>query len=345
MAAFMGDDTDDDFQFLLYYYVYPAQTETKSTIAFHEELLSQLGITGRVRVAETGLNCILSGRRTALGKYVEGLASHLRESLPNFPEGRIDSIIDLKFEGPREDIPAASQVFTDLQVRQTATVVACAPTPQTDQPARIHKLSPEEWQIFIEDSSTICIDTRNSYESAVGYFPGYAPNIRKFTDLTPELLSSLGDISGKRIAMYCTGGVRCDMAKDMVAAWASTAGSQDVALLDGGICRYLEKYADNPKECKFKGRNFVFDPRRTSPLANGVVGTCVQCNTPYDDYDAGSTYYLGNETRCCKCRSLVLLCPSCRLTHRGFHDQVDCRTQIFCGKVSCIANARAWKNV
>jgi predicted sulfurtransferase len=206
-------------------------------------------------------------------------------------------------------------------------------------------LTPEEWNARLSsDPNAILVDARNVYESRVGYFqvegvPTLLTNTRKYSSLPQVLQESKEELAGKNIYMYCTGGVRCERASVFLQALSASAttdngGAQQEKLpkeifqLDGGIQRYLEHYGGviSPKDttvattspasdCLFRGRNFVFDQRRTDPIVGkGLVGTCLLCNTPHDDYDNGYAPCENKEARCHKCRVLVLICDACRPT-------------------------------
>jgi predicted sulfurtransferase len=204
-------------------------------------------------------------------------------------------------------------------------------------------LTPEEWNARLSsDPNAILVDARNIYESRVGYFqvdgvPTLLTNTRKYSSLPQVLQESKEELAGKNIYMYCTGGVRCERASVFLQALSASASSDDdgapqeklpkaIFQLDGGIQRYLEHYgsASSPddtavappspaSDCLFRGRNFVFDPRRTDPvIGKGLVGTCLLCSTPHDDYDNGYAPCENKEARCHKCRVLVLICDECR---------------------------------
>ena len=154
---------------------------------------------------------------------------------------------------------------------------------------------------------------------------------------TTTTVSALRNAS--HIFMYCTGGVRCERASVFLHAALMTSSSSspsqpplpEIYQLHGGIQRYLEQYHNQQKwhdpnadstlsKYYYKGKNFVFDLRRTDPMTIGdactgkdtVVGQCIVCHAPYDDYDHGHAPILHHETRCYKCRILILVCPNCR---------------------------------
>jgi len=233
-------------------------------------------------------------------------------------------------------------------------------------------LSPAEWDAKLgalassknpnDDTKVVLLDCRNSYESAVGYFqaPGACTvltNTRKYSELPFVLMDqsekSLADAS--HIFMYCTGGVRCERASGFLRTLLdnrlqhenerescdnAVRKTPEIYQLHGGIQRYLE----NSSEGLFRGKNFVFDPRRTDPLtANSespnIVGQCLVCARPHDDYDNGNAPALHREARCCKCRILVLVCDDCRPTVACWGDaQSTNKPKLFCGGLESSGN-------
>lgn len=266
-------------------------------------------------------------------------------------------------------------------------------------------LTPEEWNDHLHnDDDAILLDARNCYESKVGHFasssvPTILTNTRKYSSLPSTLQAALPHLAGKKVYMYCTGGVRCERASMYLQALIGKDGGAEVInnddnqnvhgcwpeglerpkgiyQLEGGIQKYLEIYRDKsqeistegessndvnglvplPKmskdegtqeECLFKGKNFVFDPRRYDPTTIGtkdsnIVGKCVICKAPHDDYDNGHAPIDNREARCCRCRVLVLVCNSCRSRVRVWgQDKEGASTslsELFCGPggKSCI---------
>lgn len=251
-----------------------------------------------------------------------------------------------------------------------------------------------------KESDVILLDARNIYETRVGHFavpnlPTFFPNTRKFSSLPMALNTkeAAEALAGKKVFMYCTGGVRCERAgsylralsESNAGAWKDKQQPKGIYQLHGGIQKYLEAYGEplrdssksesdvatqnaNSSTCLYRGRNFVFDPRRTDPIVgNGItklcddanddrvslVGQCIKCSCPHDDYDNGHAPSEGKEARCCRCRVLVLVCNDCRRKVRSWGeethpDAVDCEvTDLFCGQegTKCIDEGNAADNV
>lgn len=233
-------------------------------------------------------------------------------------------------------------------------------------------LSPADWNQKLHQTTdetnsndVLIIDCRNAYESAIGHFqvPGTTTlltNTRKYAELAPILLEQKGRIqAASHVFMYCTGGVRCERAsgflQSMLLQEETTEQLPEIYQLHGGIQRYLEHVnitsedtgdtADAPASY-YRGKNFVFDPRRTDPLTGNtsvVVGRCRVCDRPHDDYDNGASPAESHPARCCRCRVLLLVCPACRDTVECWGDDTntttkedDTRTQLLCGGSVCV---------
>ncbi len=230
-------------------------------------------------------------------------------------------------------------------------------------------LSPKEWNDHLlsykndntngdkDHESAILIDARNIYESKIGYFssdnvPTLLTNTRKYSTITSVFNKSMEHLSGKKIYMYCTGGVRCERASVYLQALANSDAwpsglekPKSIYQLEGGIQKYLEEFGELEKlsslngdqcdnanddlewdvkkriktKCLFRGKNFVFDPRRYDPVVGNVdqpVGRCIICSIPFDDYDNTHAPCENKEARCCRCRVLILVCNSCRCNVR-----------------------------
>lgn len=114
-------------------------------------------------------------------------------------------------------------------------------------------LSPTDWHQVMQNEDVVVVDTRNSYEYAIGHFKGAVnPQIEEFSEF-PEWLKNSSLPKEKKVLIYCTGGIRCEKA----ILEMEEQGFQNVFQLDGGILNYLEHY---PNE-HFKGDCFVFDYR------------------------------------------------------------------------------------
>ncbi|EJK44769.1 hypothetical protein THAOC_36664 [Thalassiosira oceanica] len=242
-------------------------------------------------------------------------------------------------------------------------------------------LSPSEWNAALLRASEasegglnkgdVLIDVRNVYESNIGHFAvpnlqTLMPNTRKHSSMADVFNSetTAKALAGRRVFMYCTGGVRCERAGSYLkgisesnsGAWKGMEPPSAVYQLKGGIQNYLEQFGDkgevatikqgkdDEKLCLYRGRNFVFDPRRTDPVIGSgmpssgksekvsVVGKCMICNCPHDDYDNNHAPCENKEARCFRCRILVLICDPCRKMYTCWGEAEEGKPILHCGK-------------
>jgi UPF0176 protein len=136
---------------------------------------------------------------------------------------------------------------------------------------------PEDWNALISRDDVVLIDTRNAYEVGIGTFQrAVNPNTRAFSEFPEFVRANLDPVRTPRVAMFCTGGIRCEKASALMLAM----GFPEVYHLEGGILKYLETIP--PEESLWRGECFVFDERVA--LEHGVVpGThalCSSCGAP-----------------------------------------------------------------
>ena len=153
-------------------------------------------------------------------------------------------------------------------------------------------VSAEEWNQIIQDPNTLVVDTRNEYEHAIGNFEGSidpkTKSFRQFPKWVEEKLKPLMEKQNKtKVAMFCTGGIRCEKASSFLLQ----EGFEEVLQLQGGILKYLEKI--NLENSLWEGECFVFDDRVSIQhgLLEGNYSMCHACRMPIDDDDLKSNKY------------------------------------------------------
>jgi len=176
---------------------------------------------------------------------------------------------------------AESDPFYRLKVRAKREIVALG-VGEVDSVAHTGTHVPaSEWNALISDPDTIVINTRNDYEVAVGTFEGAVnPMTRSFGDF-PSWVENHPELRDKRLAMFCTGGIRCEKAT----AYLRENGFDDVFQLEGGILTYLE--TEDEATSLWSGECYVFD-RRVSVnhgLVPGDLEVCPGCNQVVGDTD------------------------------------------------------------
>jgi UPF0176 protein len=206
-------------------------------------LAAGLGIKGSVLLAHEGINGTVAGGD-------EGIDAFVRE-LQNGPlfSGRLDNL-ELKFSS------AAEMPFQRLKVRLKKEIVTLGDT-AVDPTQRVGTyVEPSDWNELISAPDTLVIDTRNAFEVAMGTFEGAIdPGIRSFGQFKKFAAEKLDPAKHRKIAMFCTGGIRCEKAS----AYLLAQGFDEVYHLRGGILRYLEGVPE--QESRWRGECFVFDER------------------------------------------------------------------------------------
>jgi UPF0176 protein len=202
-----------------------------------------LGLKGSVLLASEGINGTLAGGAEAIGDFI----AELRHG-PQF-DGRLDNL-ELKFSS------AAAMPFQRLKVRLKKEIVTLGdagadPTRQVG----IY-VDAADWNALIATPDTLVIDTRNAFEVAFGTFEGAVdPGIRSFGQFKDFATRHLDPTKHRKIAMFCTGGIRCEKAS----AYLLSRGFAEVYHLKGGILGYLESTPQ--AESRWRGECFVFDDR------------------------------------------------------------------------------------
>ncbi|MGI9290263.1 MAG: rhodanese-related sulfurtransferase [Gammaproteobacteria bacterium] len=154
-------------------------------------------------------------------------------------------------------------------------------------------VAPEDWNALISDPDVITIDTRNDYEVKIGTFKGAInPHTETFREFPGYAERELDPNKHKKVAMYCTGGIRCEKST----AYMKSLGFDEVYHLQGGILKYLEEVPR--EESLWEGECFVFDERVAvdHDLQPGRYIQCHACRMPLDEHDLQSEHYIKGES-------------------------------------------------
>jgi UPF0176 protein len=219
-----------------------------------------LELKGSVLLAEEGINGTLAGAAGAIDRFVAEL-----RGVALFG-GRLDNL-ELKFSH------ASAIPFRRLKVRLKKEIVTLGATGL--DPARQAGIyvEPEDWNALIATPDTLLLDTRNAFEVAMGTFEGALdPGIDSFGQFREFVARHLDPARHPKVAMFCTGGIRCEKAS----AYLLARGFAEVYHLKGGILRYLEGVPE--AESRWRGECFVFDERVA--LGHGLRERTV---TPHSD--------------------------------------------------------------
>lgn len=229
---------------------------------FRDELYknwSELGVMGRVYVANEGINA-----------QVSVLTS-------NFEAFRtmIYSVSFLKGIRLNQAIEDDGKSFYKLIIKVRHKIVADGLDDSTfDVTNKGIHVNAEDFNRLAEDPNTIIVDMRNHYESEVGHFKGaITPEVETFREELPLVEKMLADKKDKNLLLYCTGGIRCEKAS----AYYKHKGFEKVYQLNGGIIDYARQVENKGLENKFIGKNFVFDERLGEQITEDVISECHQC--------------------------------------------------------------------
>ena len=243
----------------------------------------QLKIKGTILVAHEGINGTISGSDLSIDAAIDFLK-------------KINgcSKLDVKYSESDKD------PFIRLKIKLKQEIVTIGDTSIDPNKIVGNYVSPDEWNLLIQDEDTIVIDTRNDYEYSIGSFKNAInPNTQKFREFPSWVEKnnfSDEDKKSKRVAMFCTGGIRCEKASSFMKDY----GFDEVFHLKGGILKYLE---DIPQENSlWEGECFVFDDRVSvnHNLEPGSYDMCHGCRMPITDQDKDSSKYIKG-----------VACPNC----------------------------------
>ena len=205
-------------------------------------LAAGLGIKGSVLLAHEGINGTVAGGDEAIDAFVREL------QLGALFGGRLDNL-ELKFSN------ASEMPFQRLKIRLKKEIVTLGTAVDPTRLAGTY-VDPSDWNALIASPDTLVIDTRNAFEVAMGTFEGALdPGIMSFGQFKEFAAQKLDPAKHRKIAMFCTGGIRCEKAS----AYLLAHGFGEVFHLKGGILRYLEGVPE--EESRWRGECFVFDER------------------------------------------------------------------------------------
>ncbi|WP_438274102.1 oxygen-dependent tRNA uridine(34) hydroxylase TrhO [Nitrobacter sp.] len=204
---------------------------------------SRLSIKGSILLAKEGINGTVAGLPDAIDALVTELQSGPLLS------GRLDNL-ELKFS------QASVMPFARLKVRLKKEIVTLG-DPATDPTRAVGiYVAPKDWNDLIAAPGTLLIDTRNAFEVAMGSFEGAIdPQLARFGEFKDFVMQKLETLKHRRIAMFCTGGIRCEKAS----SYLLSRGFEEVYHLKGGILKYLEAVPES--QSRWRGECFVFDDR------------------------------------------------------------------------------------
>ncbi len=233
------------------------------------------GVMGTILLAEEGLNGTIAGPDAG----IQAAIAHIQA------DGRFDGM-SLKFSH------AATMPFHRMKVRLKKEIVTLG-QPAADPNKQVGTyVKPEDWNELISDPEVVLVDTRNEYEVAIGTFKGAVDpktaSFREFPDWVAALKERAKGDKKPKVAMFCTGGIRCEKASSYMKA----EGFDEVYHLEGGILKYLENVPE--EQSLWQGECFVFDQRVSVEhgLAPGNYDMCHACRRPISEEEKAAPEYV-----------------------------------------------------
>lgn len=242
----------------------------------HQEPLLSLGqsrdVYGTILLASEGINGTIAGPADG----VDAVLSHIK-AMPGFA--------DLEWKTSFAD----ENPFHRLKIRLKKEIVTMGVGDIAPHESKDNYVEPTKWNQVISEPGTIVIDARNDYEVAIGSFEGAVnPHTTSFRDFPKWFEDFRSENEINKVAMYCTGGIRCEKSVALLKA----AGVQDVVHLKGGILKYLETVSED--ESLWQGECFVFDNRVSvqHDLTPGSYDLCHACRRPITQEDKTSADFV-----------------------------------------------------
>ena len=241
-----------------------------------ENICSIFDTKGTILIAPEGINGTIEGSKNNIKKFLETLKNNKKFSdiIPKYSYSSKDS-------------------FNRMKVRLKKEIVTIGNTEVNPNKYIGKYIEPNDWNELISDPNTILIDTRNEYEVAIGTFKGAInPKTKSFRDLPNWIKNNLenedNDYKDKKIAMFCTGGIRCEKST----SYLVQKGFTNVSHLKGGILKYLENIPK--KKSLWDGECFVFDQRVSvaEELKPGSYLMCHGCRMPLKPEDTKLKSYI-----------------------------------------------------
>ena len=233
--------------------------------------LALLGVCGTLILAPEGINGTLAGEESAVHALLEGLERRF-----GLPRGEV------KFSY------AAEKPFPRLKVRVKREIITFRQDAADPSVQAGTYVAPENWNALVADPDVLLLDTRNRYETRIGTFQdALDPQIDQFTEFTEYVRHHLDPARDRKIAMFCTGGIRCEKAS----AFLLSEGFAEVYHLKGGILKYLEEVPT--EDSRWQGECYVFDHRMAvgHGLSTGRYAMCYSCGEALSEADRAHAEY------------------------------------------------------
>jgi len=233
--------------------------------------LDYLNIRGTLLLAREGVNGTIAGDNDSIMKSLDYLQKDER-------------LAGLEYKLSYSEKPP----FKRLKVKLKKEIVTLGVSDIDPTHSSGTYVKPADWNELINDPDVVLIDTRNNYEFEIGSFKGSInPNTETFREFPAYTKNNLEKYRDKKIAMFCTGGIRCEKST----AYLKSKGFENVFHLQGGILKYLEEVKED--ESLWEGECFVFDDRVAVKhnLELGKYDQCHACRFPITEEDKEHPHY------------------------------------------------------
>ncbi|GMQ82116.1 MAG: rhodanese-related sulfurtransferase [Rhodothermia bacterium] len=261
-------------------YKFVQLTDTGALRAALHEVLDQHCIKGSILLAREGINGTVAGSRDGMDALLGWLSA----------DGRFENLI-------YKESFAENNPFLRAKIKLKKEIVTIGIHDVDPLQTVGTYVDPEDWNALISDPDVVLVDARNEYEVRVGTFEGAVdPHTQSFTEFPEFLDEHLGTKKDVRVAMFCTGGIRCEKST----SYLKKKGLDEVYHLRGGILKYLETVPE--AESMWQGECFVFDERVSVDhrLQAGTYDLCRACRMPIGENDQTSDDF-----------ELGVSCPHC----------------------------------
>ena len=237
-----------------------------------EKYLKNKLVRGTILLADEGINGSIAGKQKILDDTIKQIRKYLKIRKINLKINKIDFL-----------------PFNKLKIRTKNEIVSLGKGKIDVKEFSASRIKPRDWNKLLERKNLKLIDTRNKYEIKIGKFNGSInPGTNSFREF-PDKLKESKIKKDDEIAIYCTGGIRCEKAS----AYLKQEGFKKIYQLDGGIINYLDYVNKSKLKSKWKGDCFVFDNRVTvnKYLERGYYLQCYGCRHPISMKETKSIYY------------------------------------------------------
>ncbi len=263
----------DNKLILISFYRFLAIDDKKKIKLLVESNLKATSIKGTILLADEGINGSLAGRKEEIFTLIKFIKKYLKIRKLSLKINEVDFI-----------------PFNRIKVRLKKEIVSLNVGKIDVSKFTGTYINPSQWNDIISRENIRLIDVRNQYEIKIGTFEdAINPLTSNFREFQTKF-DKLNIKKSETIAMYCTGGIRCEKAS----AHLKLKGYTNILQLEGGILNYLEYYKKNKNKNKWKGECFVFDNRVTvkKNLKKGNFDQCYGCRNPINKYDKKSKFYI-----------------------------------------------------